>query len=91
MQVLLRIVYTQEYDIIVDYADSVKDAISGFDPCDDLQNAIPVCGDCRVEGAIEVMDCPECNGKGYHWFKNPDGTANSRGCQKCHGNGYIEV
>ena len=35
MKVLLKIAYTQDYEIVVD-ADSVVDAIAGFDPCDDL-------------------------------------------------------
>lgn len=89
MKVLLKIAYTQDYDIVVDDVDSVVDAIAGFDPCDDLTDAIPVGGGCKVESACQIIDCPECGGKGYHYFENPDSTGNSKSCKKCYGDGYI--
>ena len=90
MKLLLKIAYTQDYEIVVD-ADSVVDAIAGFDPCDDLTDAIPVGGGCKVESARQIKNCPDCGGKGYHYFKNPDGTGNSKDCKTCHRDGYINV
>ena len=88
MKVLLKVAYTQDYEIVVD-ADSVVDAIAGFDPCDHLTDAIPVGGGCKVESACQVIECPDCGGKGYHYFKNLDGTGNSKTCQTCYRDGYI--
>jgi hypothetical protein len=90
MKVLLNVSYVQEYEIVMEDVDSVQEAIKRFDPSDDLQGAISVGGDCSVNEAIEIVDCSDCGGKGYHLYKNPDDTFNSRGCKTCHGNGYIK-
>jgi hypothetical protein len=89
MKVLLKIAYTQEYDVVVDDVDSITDAMAGFDPCEDLTDAVPVYGGCKVEYACQIKDCTDCGGKGYHWFKNPDGTGNSKSCKTCNGDGYL--
>jgi hypothetical protein len=81
MKVLLKIAYTQEYDVVVDGVDSVVDAIASFDPCEDLTDAVPVYGGCKVEYACQIIDCPDC-GKGYYYD-----TGNS--CKTCNGDGYL--
>lgn len=89
MKVLLKIAYTQEYDIIVNNVDSIVDAMAQFDPCENLSDVVPVDGGFKIAYAVQIIDCPDCNGKGYHYFKNPDGIGNSEDCKTCHGNGYI--
>jgi len=89
MNVLLKVIYTQEYDVII-CVESIKEAMQVFDPCEDLEECVPIYGNCNIDSAIEIITCPECNGKGYHYIKNPDGTENSKNCKTCHRDGYIK-
>jgi DnaJ-class molecular chaperone len=91
MKVILEVATTSNYKVLAEYADSIEDAKSGFDPCDDLQGAEIVGGCAEVTEAYEVVDCPECKGKGRFWVKSedfPNGYPQS--CKKCHGNGYLK-
>ena len=78
MDVLLKVTYTQEFEVRRRDVESVKQAIAQFDPCEDLEGQIATYGHAFAESGVEIIDCPECGGKGYHYFENADGTGNSK-------------
>ena len=91
MKVILEVTTTTTYKVLSEYADSIEDAKRGFDPCDDLSGAEITGGSVDIADAYEVVDCPDCNGKGRHWIKSaefPNGYPHI--CKKCRGNGYIK-
>lgn len=90
MKVILEVSLTSDYKVLVESADTIEDAKRGFDPCDDLSGAEVVGGSSEINEAYEVVDCPECEGRGRHIIKSvdfPNGYPYT--CKKCNGDGYV--
>lgn len=82
MRTLLIIEETRTFKIVLEGMESLEEAKSSFDPCEDLDGELPVGGSFEVVDVKEVIDCPDCGGKG---FTKPG----YHNCQKCGGKGWI--
>lgn len=91
MDVVLKVIYTQEYHIRVRDVDSVEQAKNSFDECEDLQGEIAVNGYTEIEDGYEVIDCPDCDKYGNIHIKDNTGkTIAVHTCRKCNGEGYLK-
>jgi Zn ribbon nucleic-acid-binding protein len=91
MDVILKVQYTQEYNIRVRDVDSVEQAKNNFDECEDLDGEIAVYGYTNITDGFEVTDCPDCDKYGNTHIKDNNGkTIDIRTCKKCGGEGFLK-
>lgn len=99
MKVVLEVTSYTTHKVLTEYADSIEEAKNGFEPCEDLSGSEVTGGNCNINDAYEVIDCPDCKGRRVIPVKTPewenlenktifpDGFLHT--CKRCHGDGYI--
>jgi hypothetical protein len=90
MKVLLEIQEIRTYRLIFEDMDSIRQARDSFDPCEDLDEQIPISGHIEIIDAKEIFNCLTCEGKGK--IKGKELSHNvfcGKECPECKGKGYF--
>lgn len=86
MHVVLKVTSYKTYDVYFDDVESLEDAKGLFEP-EDLEDSVETGGADTIDEAIEVVECPDCDGWGRLYPS--ESNVFVRICEKCDGNGWI--
>ena len=91
MKVVLEVTSYTTHRVLTEYGDTIEEAKDGFDPCEDLHGSEVTGGNTEIDDAYEVIDCPDCLGKGTIRSTSEDFPKGyPKTCRKCSGRGYIK-